>query len=109
MNPTDLKRKLASLWKNTFHDSDEFISMLFDNYFNPELAEYEEVNGDVVSGLIGIPYNFGNADSNIKGLCLCNDICFCYTDDRHADLGHSFADHNISYFNWSHIDPSFPR
>ena len=71
MNPTDLKRKLASLWKNTFHDSDEFISMLFDNYFNPELAEYEEVNGDVVSGLIGIPYNFGNADSNIKGLYLC--------------------------------------
>lgn len=71
MNPSDLKKKLSKLWKDTFHDSDDYISLVFNNYFDPELAEYEEVGGDIVAGLIGIPYNFGNSERSIRGLYLC--------------------------------------
>ena len=56
MNPTELKSRLAKLWKDTFHDTDEYISLVFNNYFDPELVAYEESGGDVVAGLIGVPY-----------------------------------------------------
>lgn len=71
MNSTELKKKLSQLWKDTFHDSDAYISLVFNNYFDPAFAEYEEVNGEVVAGLLGVPYEFGNCDRKLKGLYLC--------------------------------------
>ncbi|MCM1369596.1 MAG: GNAT family N-acetyltransferase [Candidatus Amulumruptor caecigallinarius] len=71
MNSTDLKNKLRNLWIETFHDSSEYVSLVFNSYFNPDLVEYEEHNGEVVAGLIGVPYNFGNAEHHVKGLYLC--------------------------------------
>lgn len=71
MNPNELKTKLSKLWKDTFHDSNEYISLIFDNYFDPDLAVVEEAGGDVVSGLIGVPYSFGNAEARLQGLYLC--------------------------------------
>lgn len=71
MNSAELKKKLSRLWKDTFHDSDEYISLIFDNYFDPQFAEYEVSDGEVVAGLIGIPYNFGNKENCIKALYLC--------------------------------------
>lgn len=71
MNSSDLKFKMSKLWKNTFHDSDMYISLIFDNYFDPDFVEFEEDNGNVVAGLIGIPYEFGNKESRLKGLYLC--------------------------------------
>lgn len=71
MNPTELKSRLAKLWKDTFHDTDEYISLVFNNYFDPELVAYEESGGDVVAGLIGVPYEFGNAELRVRGLYLC--------------------------------------
>lgn len=71
MKPSELKTKLAVLWKDTFHDSDEYISLIFDNYFDENLCEYEENGGVVTAGLLGIPYEFGNADNKIQGLYLC--------------------------------------
>lgn len=71
MKPSELKSKLAKLWKETFHDSDEYVALIFDNYFNENLCEYEENNGEIIAGLLGIPYEFGNADNKIQGLYLC--------------------------------------
>ena len=71
MNPAELKNKMKSLWRDTFHDSDAYINLVFDNYFNPDLLEYEEMNGDVVAGLLGVPYSFGNSDRQVRGLYLC--------------------------------------
>ncbi len=71
MNAPELKKKLAKLWKDTFGDSDQYVSLIFNNYFDPELCEYEEIGGDIVAGLIGVPYEFGNNDSRIKALYLC--------------------------------------
>lgn len=67
----DVKRKMMKLWKDTFHDSDAYISLIFDNYFNPEYVEYHEENGQIISALMGIPYNFGNENCVIKGIYLC--------------------------------------
>lgn len=71
MNPTELKRKMSRLWKDTFHDSDEYVSLVFDNYFDPDLAAFEIAEGEIVAGLIGVPYNFGNAGASVSGLYLC--------------------------------------
>lgn len=71
MNPTELKSRLSRLWKDTFHDSDEYISLVFNNYFDPSLVACEEAGGDVVAGLVGVPYEFGNAERRLKGLYLC--------------------------------------
>lgn len=71
MNPSDVKKKLAGLWKETFNDSTQYVSLIFDNYFNPDLCAIEEIGGDVVAGLVGIPYCFGNSDNSIKALYLC--------------------------------------
>jgi len=71
MDNTELKSKMMKLWKNIFHDSDLYISLIFDNYFNPDYVEYHEEGGKFVSALLGIPYMFGNGKLRLKGLYLC--------------------------------------
>lgn len=71
MESTELKDKMKKLWKDTFHDSDSYISLIFDNYFNPEFVEYHEENGKLISALMGVPYVFGNGRNSFKGLYLC--------------------------------------
>lgn len=71
MQASDLKRRMSQLWKDTFRDSDQYVSLVFDNYFDPELVAYEESEGRVVAALLGVPYEFGNAENRLKGLYLC--------------------------------------
>lgn len=62
---------MMKLWKDTFHDNDNYIALIFDNYFDSELCAYEESEGELTAALLGIPYLFGNSDNNLKGLYLC--------------------------------------
>lgn len=71
MQPQDLKEKMMKLWKDTFHDSDAYINLIFSNYFNPEYIEYHEENGRLVSALLGIPFDFKRGKRTIRGLYLC--------------------------------------
>lgn len=71
MNNQELRKNMMKLWKDTFHDSDKYISLVFDNYFNPDFIEYHEENGKLISALLGIPYNFSNGKEKIKGMYLC--------------------------------------
>ena len=74
METKALKSQMAVLWKNTFADSDEYVNIVFDNYFNPDLVAFREVNGMVISALMGIPYEFRSGDPDVgslKGLYLC--------------------------------------
>ncbi|MBD5194216.1 MAG: GNAT family N-acetyltransferase [Bacteroidales bacterium] len=71
MKDIELKKRLSQLWKDTFHDSDEYISLIFDNYFDENLCAYEVIDGEVVAGLLGVPYDFGNSDNKVSGLYLC--------------------------------------
>lgn len=71
MEANEVRRKMMALWKETFHDSEEYIEMLFARYFNPELVEYEANGPEIVAAMLGIPYEFGGEQSRIKGLYLC--------------------------------------
>lgn len=76
MNYDDIKKGMMRLWKQTFHDSDEYISLVFDNYFNPELIACELKDDRIVSALLGVPYSCScrsvdNQDDAPKGLYLC--------------------------------------
>lgn len=66
-----LKRQMMNLWKETFHDSDEYIQLVFDAYFDPDFVEYEERDGRVIASLIAIPYTFGNDNYAINSVYLC--------------------------------------
>lgn len=45
--------------------------MVFDNYFNSELVEFQEFKGEIVSALLAIPYDFGRGNKCLKGVYLC--------------------------------------
>lgn len=66
-----LKKCMKKLWKDTFHDSDVYISLVFDNYFNLDNIEYYEEDGALISALLGVPYSFGYGNLTIRGLYLC--------------------------------------
>lgn len=71
MKAEDLKKQMMRLWKDTFHDSDEYVSLIFNSYFDPEMVAFEEMDGEIVSALLGVPYEFGNNEAKLKGLYLC--------------------------------------
>lgn len=75
----DIKLQIMKLWEDTFHDTDEYIKLVFDNYFNPELVEYKVENGEVLAAMLGVPYYFdmkpdkvnNKENGKLKGLYLC--------------------------------------
>lgn len=90
MKPDELKEKMMKLWKDTFHDSDAYISLIFENYYDPTLVEYYEENHKLISALLGIPYEFGNTNGKLKGLYLCG---LATVDEfRHRGIMHELID-----------------
>ena len=71
MNAQEVKKKMMGLWDNVFHDSKDYVSLIFDNYFNEKYIEYREHEGKIVSALLGVPYEFGSGAHRLKGLYLC--------------------------------------
>ena len=71
MEPNELRRKMMGLWKETFHDSEEYVNLIFNACYDPALVEYETAGNDLISALMGIPYEFGGAEGRIRGLYLC--------------------------------------
>ena len=59
------------LWKETFHDSDAYVRLIFDAYFDMDHIEFEEKDGHIIASLMGIPYAFGNENLCINGVYLC--------------------------------------
>lgn len=70
MEQDELKRKLFGLWEKTTHSSKEFLSLLFDYYFDRDLIIYKESDGKIVSALCGVPYSFGYGKMKLNGLYL---------------------------------------
>ena len=58
MEANELKRQMMKLWKETFHDSDDYVNLVFDSYFAPEHVVYEESEGKVIAALLAVPYEF---------------------------------------------------
>lgn len=70
MNPTEVKKKMMGLWENVFHDSKDYISLIFENYFNPEYVEYAESDGRINAAILGMPYEFKRGKNTLRGLYL---------------------------------------
>ncbi len=66
-----IKEGMMKLWKDTFHDSDEYIRLVFDVYFSPEMVEYEVKDGELAAAMLAVPYEFGSGDNRIRGAYLC--------------------------------------
>lgn len=62
---------MKALWKDTFHDSDQYINLVFQQCYHPDFAEIEVRNGKVVAALMGVPYRFGNTENSLPALYLC--------------------------------------
>lgn len=72
MNYDRLKNEMKSLWKETFGDSAEYVSLVFDTYFSPERVFWHEEEGKLQSALTGVPYTFSTAEGrSLQGLYLC--------------------------------------
>lgn len=71
MDYQKLCKDMKSLWSFVFHDSTEYIDMLFSACFNPSLAAWRYEKGRLTSALLGIPYEFRSAGGTLRGLYLC--------------------------------------
>lgn len=69
-----LRKNMESLWKETFRDSSEYVTLVFDRYFNPDNVVYSAEGDALKASLLGVPYEFslcGGKESYLKGLYLC--------------------------------------
>lgn len=66
----NVKEQMMRLWKDTFHDSNEYINIVFNSYYNPDLCFTDKVDGEVISELMCVPYNLvlNNSEHNISCL-----------------------------------------
>lgn len=95
MDNIDIENKVKCLWKDTFHDSKEYIDILFDNYFNLNNIVYKLESNKLISSLLGIEYRFygkpyylsynagADYDKYIESMYLCG----LATDNKHRNLG----------------------
>ncbi len=83
MEIANIKADMMRLWKDTFHDSDEYVRLIFDTYFDPQFVVTEYKEGKLIAALLGIPYEFGNKVNHVTGLYLCG----LATDPAHRRQG----------------------
>lgn len=57
-NIEKIRKGMERLWKDTFHDSDAYIRLIFDGYFKEGMKGYVLENGNLIAGMLGIPYQF---------------------------------------------------
>lgn len=70
------KRDMMELWKLTFHDSDDYIKLVFDTYFSLDNSFVRYEDNRLISALLGVSYKFQaydkkNNKKEIKGFYLC--------------------------------------
>ena len=70
---TQLKSKMMQLWSDTFHDSDEYISLVFASYFDDNAVEVELEGDDLRSAMLSVGYEFRpkSGGRTLHGLYLC--------------------------------------
>lgn len=71
MTRNKLKSDMMILWQRTFHDTPEYVRMVFDAYFNPDFCAWRYEEDRLVAALLGVPYSFGSSNGSLQGLYLC--------------------------------------
>lgn len=66
-----IREDMMKLWKETFHDSDDYIDLIFSQYFNINHIEYYYEEDRLISALLAIPYKFKYGNAYIDALYLC--------------------------------------
>jgi ribosomal protein S18 acetylase RimI-like enzyme len=66
-----VKSQMMALWSDTFGDSDDYINLVFDAYFNPDLVKYYTHQGSIVAAMMGIPFSMQINDRVVSALYLC--------------------------------------
>lgn len=80
-----LKEEMKRLWKETFGDSDKYVDLVFDTYFDPADIAFREEEGKLAAMLLGVPYSFGAAGGKtLRGLYLCGVAT--HREKRHQGL-----------------------
>lgn len=70
------KKDMKELWKDTFHDSDRYIDIVFDTYFSIENSFVRYHENRIIAAMLCVAYEFqiltneGNK-RQIKGMYLC--------------------------------------
>lgn len=54
----NIKEGAEKLWMNTFHDSEEYVKLIFNTFYNDGLVECAVRDNKIVSSLLGIPFKF---------------------------------------------------
>lgn len=72
MKISEIESRMREIWRETFGDTEEYVDLLFNAYFNPRYCSWKIENGDVASMLFGIPYEFRSEQlGSFKALYLC--------------------------------------
>lgn len=66
-----IKTDMMELWKETFHDSDRYIGIVFDTYFNLDNICVRYCGERLISALLGVPYAFRIDGREATGMYLC--------------------------------------
>lgn len=71
METEKIRKQMMQLWKDTFHDSDKYIELIFNRYFSLDWIEYYSIGDHIVSALMGIPYKFKYGKYYLNTIYLC--------------------------------------
>lgn len=72
MKISEIESRMREMWRATFGDTEEYVELLFNAYFNPRYCCWKIADGDVVSMLFGIPYEFrSERPGGFRALYLC--------------------------------------
>lgn len=71
MEIDEICRQMKNLWKKTFGDNDDYIDLIFSNYFKREFIEFRVEDGQIIAAMLAIPYEFLVSGKIVHGLYLC--------------------------------------
>ncbi len=62
---------MMKLWRETFHDTEEYVTLLFDNYFHADNIACLTEGDKLKAALMAIPYTFKSKYGEIPAVYLC--------------------------------------
>ncbi len=76
MDCLPIKNDMMKLWKDTFHDTDKYIKIVFDSYFSVENVFVRYEKEKLISALLCVPYDFhcslsSDRKVSLTGMYLC--------------------------------------
>lgn len=76
-----VRQEVMDLWRENYRDSDRYVNLVFDAYFDSDFVECAYDGGRLTAAVMAIPYRFGNAESGLPGAVL-----YCMKNARANDV-----------------------